>query len=147
VQFAKERVAMYVGWLGLIVILVGIFLPWGMYETTRYVYPLPEDEPEPEVHVVSGMTWSYGFYMQIGCVGAVAGLLSSTVKASKLTVAFLGSGGLLVILAVGFFISSFYEKLDVYPQIQDIGTGSFITLIGGICVLLTAVLYTRQVHD
>ncbi|MCW3977455.1 MAG: hypothetical protein NWE77_05940 [Candidatus Bathyarchaeota archaeon] len=139
-QFAKESVAMYLGWLGLIVILVGIFLPWGTYETPSYVSPQRE-------RVVSGMTWSWGFYLQIGCVAAVAGLLSSTVKASRLTVAFLGSGGLLVILMAGYFVSSFYEQLDVYPQIQDIGTGAFITLTGGICVLLAAVLYSRQVHD
>ena len=138
-QFAKERSAMYLGWIGFAVILVGIFLPWGTQETTIY---LPTTQRE--VRWISGITWTYGSNLIVGCLAAIAGLLSSNVKASKLTVAFLGSGGLLVILAAGVFISSYYMQVYAYPQILDMSIGSFVTLIGGICELVAAFLYTQH---
>jgi len=130
---------MYLGWIGFAFILVGIFLPWGTYETTAYPPPA-----EREIRWISGITWSSSFYLIVGCVAALAGLLSSNVKASKVTVAFLGSGALVIILAAGLFISSYYTKVYVYPQILDLWIGSFFTLIGGICELLAAFLYTQH---
>ncbi len=137
-QSTEEKLAMYLGGIGFVLMLVGIFLPWGAYETLTYPPP-----SQPEVRWFSGLTWTSGSYLMIGLVVAVAGLLGSAVKASKFTVAVLGAGALLIILGTGLFISSYYENLYGYPQIVNISTGSFVTLIGGICEILAAFLYTQ----
>jgi len=133
-RYRKERLAMYFGWIGFVLIIVGIFLPWGTYGTygTRWI---------------SGLTWAYGFYLLVGCVIIIPSILGLMMKAYKVAIVFLGVGGLMIIFGAGLFISSYYEKYPyISPFIQDISFGSFITLIGGILELLAAFLYTQHVR-
>jgi len=144
-RWKKEKLAMYLGWFGFLLTLAGSFLPWGTYETTwddGFVRP-----PSYETRWVSGLASGWGFLLVVGCVVVLAGLLGSTVEASKITIMLLGVGGLIIIITAGLFISSYYERyVYVYLGIRDLWFGSFVTLIGGACELLAALLFTRHVR-
>jgi hypothetical protein len=132
---SKEKAAMYLGWVGFALVIIGLFSPWGTYRSGFTNYS------------VSGFTTTYGFFLIIGALAITAGLLSSTVKLSSASIAFLGTGAMGTILFTGMFLTTYYgQGPPYYSQIQYISVGSFITLIGGFATVASAILYSLHVR-
>jgi len=133
---SKEKAAMYLGWIGFALVIIGLFSPWGTYTYrpgTNYS--------------VSGFATTYGFFLVIGALAITAGLLSSTVKLSSVSIAFLGTGAMGTILFTGMFLTSYYGQGPYgYPEIQYMSVGSFITLTGGFATVASAILYSLHVR-
>lgn len=127
---------MYLGWVGFAVVIIGLFLPWG-----TYTYRPGTNYP------VSGFTTTYGFFLILGALAIIAGLLSSTVKPSSASIAFLGTGAMATVLMAGEFLTAYYEQGPYYySMIQYISVGSFITVIGGVVALVSAILYSLHLR-
>jgi len=135
---SKEKSAIYLSWIGFILVIVGLFLPWGTYERFNGL--------ELQTYFISGFATSYGFFLIIGALAVTAGLLSSTVKPSSASIAFLGTGTMATILITSWFLLTYYYQQGLYPytDIQNISIGSFITFAGGIVAFASAVLYSLR---
>lgn len=127
-RFIKEKWATACGWIGFGLILAGILLPWGTYSSIGVFFQ-------------TGLTSTSDTYLIAGSISVLIGLLGSLEKASRWPNVFLGGGGLVAIIGAGGWISIYYGKPFGYPTIFALSVGPFVTLVGGACAMLAAVLY------
>lgn len=126
---SAEKWATACGWIGFGLILASLLLPWGTYSSAGYYFQ-------------TGLTSTSDSYLIVGSIALLIGLLGSLRKASSVSNIFLGGGGLIVIIGAVRWISNYYyESYYYHPTIFAISIGPFVTLIGGICAILAAVLY------
>jgi hypothetical protein len=126
---SAEKWATVCGWIAFGLILAGILLPWGTYSSAGTSFQ-------------NGLTSTSHSYLIVGSIATLTGLLLSLRKPYSVSNVFLGGGGLVTIIGAVRWISFYYgpPPLD-HPIIFALSVGPFVTLVGGACAMLAAVLY------
>jgi hypothetical protein len=132
-----------IGLIGLCITFIGLFLPWWVWATPYYAL-------REQVYAATAAIYPYYPIYEIGIIGAgwqssLATLLAAYAlfTETKRRPGFLAVSSLMVFYNVGSILAMFF-MYDYYYYRPILGPGIFVSLIGGIFFLISALLGLSQ---